>query len=159
MKTCLKCGALKEFSEYHAKRGKPQPQCKACRAKYMSKLYADNRERERKKRKEYYEKNKLAVSIKGKADRRANPEKYRLERKLKKYNLTKEDYEKMLEDQNNVCLLCFNLFVGTPHIDHCHDSLVVRGLLCGQCNTGFGLLREDVAIFERCIAHARKYKK
>ncbi len=158
MKTCLKCGLIKEYSEYHAKRGKPQPQCKACRSKYMAKLYLDNREREIAKHKAWYEKNKSAISIKGKKERAANPEKHKLGRRIKKYGLSKCQYENMLTEQNNSCAICLRPF-GIPYIDHCHDSGLVRALLCSQCNTGFGLLQEDVAIFRRCIAYANKYKK
>lgn len=28
-------------------------------------------------------------------------------------------------------------------IDHCHDTNIVRGLLCGNCNTALGLLKEN----------------
>ena len=159
MKICLKCGAEKPLSEYHAKRGKPQPQCKACRSKYMAKHYQENLEREKKLRKEWYEANKLRVSIKGKADRLANPDKFMLARKLLKYGLTREQYEAKLKKQGNACEICQRSFARTPYVDHCHNSLVVRGLLCSQCNTSLGLLKEDIAIFKRCIAYLRKYKK
>lgn len=159
MKTCSKCGTEKPFSEYHAKRGKPQPQCKACRAKYMVKHYKENRERERAVRKSWYEKNKLAVCEKMKAERLANPEKHILGRRLRKYGLTKEQFLEKMSSQNNSCEICNRPFAGTPYIDHCHTTGITRGLLCSQCNTGFGLFREDVAVFKKCIAYAKKYKK
>lgn len=31
-------------------------------------------------------------------------------------------------------------------IDHCHETMEVRGLLCDQCNTGIGLLSGDSTI-------------
>src|SRR5258706_15403002 len=39
------------------------------------------------------------------------------------------------------------------HIDHCHDSKVVRGILCSHCNLGIGHLKESRAIMERAIAY------
>jgi formate dehydrogenase maturation protein FdhE len=32
------------------------------------------------------------------------------------------------------------------HIDHCHDSGAVRGVLCNGCNTALGLARSDPTI-------------
>ncbi len=159
MKICSNCKVQKEVTEFHTKRGKPQAQCKECRAKYMQELYKVNREREVAKRKAWYEKNKSAISEKGKAERKANPGKGNLERRLRKYGITKEQYNQKLVDQNNVCALCQKPFMDTPAIDHCHETLIFRGLLHDNCNTGFGLLKEDVAIFQSCIAYALKYKK
>lgn len=32
------------------------------------------------------------------------------------------------------------------HIDHCHDGGGIRGLLCGDCNRGIGLLRDAIRL-------------
>lgn len=77
-----------------------------------------------------------------KADYRSRPE----ERKaaiyawqLKHYyNITIEDYNRMMSEQRGVCVLC-----GKPptqrrfkklHVDHDHKTGKVRGLLCRGCN-------------------------
>ncbi len=158
MKTCIYCNIEKPFTEFHQKRGKPQARCKACRSEYMKQLYIDNREREMAKRKTWYENNKLHVSEKGKAKRQADPN-YGFSRRLKKYGITKDQYFQTLQEQNNACALCKSPFTETPAIDHCHDTLIFRGLLCDSCNTGFGLLKESIATFQECIAYATKYKK
>lgn len=44
-------------------------------------------------------------------------------------------------------------------IDHCHDTGAVRGLLCGNCNTGLGLLGDTVESLERAIKYLKKAKK
>ena len=62
-----------------------------------------------------------------------------------KYNLTKEQHSKMLKDQNECCLLCGEtLKEGNRyrHIDHCHITGKVRGILCGSCNVGLGNFRD-----------------
>ena len=63
---------------------------------------------------------------------------------LKKYGLTPEQYDLMLAQQKGGCASC-----GSPpgqralHVDHCHDTNIVRGLLCLGCNTALGALKED----------------
>ena len=56
---------------------------------------------------------------------------------LKTYNLTKEQYEAILEHQGNVCGLCKEPFKEsqTPHIDHDHKTGYVRGIVHAYCNT------------------------
>ena len=159
MKTCKKCLIAKPLKDFHLKRGKPQAQCKACRAEYMAAHYQANHTRERAVRKEWYENNKLAISEKGKIQRKADPEKYNFARRLVKYGITKEQYYTKLQEQNNTCGICIKPFTETPAIDHDHKTLIFRGLLCDPCNTGFGLLKEDIANFNSCIAYAEKYKK
>ncbi len=89
-----------------------------------------------------------------------NPTKYRLtSRKLmlnKKYGLTIEDLEKMIEKQNKKCAICFqDLQVGTVKccIDHNHETGEVRGILCSNCNTGIGLLKENNNILQSAIKY------
>lgn len=40
------------------------------------------------------------------------------------------------------CAICAEAFVGTPNIDHCHATGVVRGLLCSSCNAALGHMRD-----------------
>ncbi len=70
------------------------------------------------------------------------------------YGITIEQYDEMVLDQNGRCLGCGQkpdkLFV-----DHCHSTNRVRGLLCRDCNTVVGLVKEDP---HRLIAIARFIK-
>lgn len=66
----------------------------------------------------------------------------------KRTGCTIEQYEALLAQQHGVCAAC-----GSPPIrralavDHCHESGLIRGLLCDACNTALGLLRESPARF------------
>ena len=67
-----------------------------------------------------------------------------------KYGATPETIRLMLEAQNFTCAVCPApiSFSATskkqkPHIDHCHDTGVVRGLLCLTCNTGLGMFQDS----------------
>jgi len=148
MKTCRDCHETKPDSEF----GIRQPICKPCRSIVMAQRYLNNKINIDKKNKVWYQE-------KGKADRQADPEKYKFERRLRKYGITKDQYFQKLEDQGHVCPICTRPFTDTPHIDHCHKTKEFRGLLHTECNTGIGLLKEDPAIFNNCITYVQKYKK
>lgn len=69
---------------------------------------------------------------------------YRAHRLMKSYGITPEDFDKMLAEQDGVCAVCSGDGDGREwHVDHCHDSSRVRGILCGKCNMGIGLLGES----------------
>lgn len=85
---------------------------------------------------------------------------------LKMYNLTPEEYEQMLKNQDNKCAICNNYQTTTKpngeirdlDVDHNHKTGKIRGLLCGSCNTGLGLLKEDVLILQNVIKYLLKYQ-
>ena len=68
------------------------------------------------------------------------------------YNITIEEYNKMLNDQKCVCAICHNKETalapsGKPFrlaIDHDHSNGKVRGLLCFRCNTLLGRYEENI---------------
>jgi DNA-directed RNA polymerase subunit RPC12/RpoP len=72
-----------------------------------------------------------------------------------RYGITQDEYSALLIYQNNKCAICKKIFTKTPHIDHCHNSKIIRGLLCGNCNTALGLLGDDQ---ERILAAAQYLK-
>jgi len=88
-----------------------------------------------------------------------NREKYkRIGRKynLKQYGLTEHDYDSILANQNYQCLTCktpIEKLRGPLHVDHCHSTGKVRGLLCRSCNVAIGLIKEDVTIARAIISY------
>lgn len=78
---------------------------------------------------------------------------------LKNYGITSEDYEKMLATQGGGCAICERKPGDRPlHVDHCHASNVVRGLLCHQCNWYLGTLEGGPGVFARLIDYLRTHK-
>lgn len=63
----------------------------------------------------------------------------------RKYGLTIEQRDQMLERQGGLCAICRRKPVGggVLHVDHCHATGVVRALLCTKCNTLIGLADEN----------------
>jgi len=83
------------------------------------------------------------------------------ERKLiKKYNMTLSEYKNLLVQQEHKCAICSvdlnTLNLKHVHVDHCHDTQKVRGILCHKCNLGIGQFADDPAMLERATAYLRK---
>ncbi len=75
-----------------------------------------------------------------------------------RYDLEKEDYERILKGQDNKCKVCDKEFDSNGrctklHIDHCHDSDEVRGFLCNNCNIGLGYFYDDPKILQSAVEY------
>lgn len=69
-----------------------------------------------------------------------------------------EEYLIMLAAQQGGCAICGTTSTGKRKafaVDHNHATGKIRGLLCGNCNTGIGNLREDEGIMLRAIEYLR----
>lgn len=71
-------------------------------------------------------------------------------RRQERYGLSIEEYAALGERQGGRCAIC-EARIDNLHVDHCHSTGRVRGLLCGPCNRGIGMLRDDPAILRRAI--------
>jgi hypothetical protein len=90
--------------------------------------------------------------------RAKNPEGYRLSNKKASmkihYGLDHDRYEAMLADQGGKCRICGDA-MNPPHVDHCHDTGRVRGLLCNACNLGIGFLHHSPERIRAAIAYLK----
>lgn len=74
------------------------------------------------------------------------------------YELEKEDYNRLFENQNGQCAICsIELDFIKAHVDHNHLTKKVRGLLCGRCNRALGQVREDLGTLVKAIAYLVKF--
>lgn len=75
----------------------------------------------------------------------------------RKYGITLETFNKMLDSQGGHCALCpatpQDQKNGTLVVDHCHNTGKIRGLLCNPCNTAIGLLKEDKEVLRKAIGY------
>lgn len=64
----------------------------------------------------------------------------------KRFGLTKEAYEQLLEKQNGGCAICGEACATGDRlaVDHDHETGEVRGLLCRKHNVGLGMFNDDV---------------
>ena len=83
------------------------------------------------------------------------------------YNISLDDYNKLLEIQDNTCAICnkeetqqSNYAADGPdslRVDHCHSTGKVRGLLCAKCNFGIGQFNDNVALIEKAIEYIKSH--
>jgi hypothetical protein len=65
---------------------------------------------------------------------------------LKKFGITVEQRNAILKNQGNVCAGCGSdtpNWKGDWHVDHCHSTGFIRGILCHNCNTALGRVKDD----------------
>lgn len=149
---CQKCGILKGDDDFYANQGNT---CKKC------------------------------VQAATRANRRANPERYRATRRTRerknpnlgvdrrkqrikrRYGLTPESVEELLQAQGGKCAICrvplISPFIaeddGTkvrPVVDHNHRDGHVRGLLCPACNTGLGQFEDNPKIVKKAYQYLKR---
>ena len=61
------------------------------------------------------------------------------------YGLTPEQFDQILTEQSNKCMICYDEFTPDkkPEIDHDHKTGKFRGILCRSCNTLLGKNQEN----------------
>lgn len=132
--------------------------------KRTNEYYHKNKESIQKKRREHYLANKDRILAKNKEWKDSNKEKSAIADRAssikRKYGLSLEQYDKMVESQGNRCALCFreySEFDGNFHVDHNHRTGAVRGLLCPPCNKGLGMFNDNLGRVKNAVIYLEKY--
>lgn len=75
-----------------------------------------------------------------------------------RYAMTGRDFLRMWEGQSHACAICLDPFEDetAAHIDHCHETGRIRGLLCMLCNTGVGKFRDNPDALENAAKYLRR---
>ena len=74
-----------------------------------------------------------------------------------KYGLSKVDIEKQLKEQDGKCAICSYIFEDDFRVDHCHNTKIVRKLLCTNCNTGLGQFKDDPKLMRLAANYVEQY--
>lgn len=72
--------------------------------------------------------------------------------KCKKYGVDEARAIEIAALTSIECQICGDS-ISNFHIDHCHKTEKFRGLLCANCNSGIGLLKEDCEVLRRAILY------
>jgi hypothetical protein len=129
---CVKCEVEKPVGEFYrstSARSGRRSACKDCTKAGARKRYHANRDGER--------------------DRR-----YRA-----RYEVTADQVDQMRAEQGYRCRMCRRHEDELPlglMLDHCHITGIARGMLCDDCNKGFGFLRESPEIIEAALHYATR---
>ncbi len=94
--------------------------------------------------------------------RKANPTKHASYVMEKRYGITHEERDTLLARQGGVCAICGTSDPGAKrgwHVDHCHSTGRVRGILCPNCNVGLGNFRDQPHLLTRAIDYLKKGTK
>ncbi len=138
-KECTSCHAAKPLEEFKRHGLTPDGRTYVCmdclRARPRVFLGTPDERRER----------QLAILRERLATDPDHRERVRASRRKSMFGVTAEQAAAILEAQGGVCAICGGgpSGMGGFHVDHCHETKRVRGLLCLQCNTAIGMLDED----------------
>ncbi|MFF7881065.1 endonuclease VII domain-containing protein [Streptomyces sp. NPDC020794] len=139
LKACSACRETKPISDFYMQStnpdsrvyGRPQGRCKRCVGKQTGAYQRANQQRTAERRRSWWLKTQFDITV--------------------------EDYDRMLAEQGGVCAICSGPPEGSRwkqfHVDHCHTTGRVRGLLCGRCNRGMGYLCDDSEIALRAAQY------
>ncbi len=120
-----------------------------------------NKDKTKKDKALYHKNNRLKGLEQSKNWAKNNRDKIKNYELKNRFGITLEQYNQMFEDQQGCCAICGkhqSELKLSLCVDHNHDTGKVRALLCGKCNTGLGLLNEDIKILEQSIKYLKDHE-
>jgi hypothetical protein len=71
------------------------------------------------------------------------------------WGLSPEAWREMLASQDHKCKICINPLgeAQERHIDHCHETQQMRGVLCNTCNVGLGMFQDSSDLLRAALAY------
>jgi hypothetical protein len=131
VKKCSKCKEVKSHAEFAKTKDKPSGMVSHCKSCIRNKYKA------------LWEEGLIRDSV------------YQ-----RKYGISLAEYHRLFDEQKGACKICGATDPcgnGSKnkrlYVDHCHDTGVVRGLLCHHCNVGLGSFKDDVNTLAKAIEY------
>lgn len=121
-------------------------------------------ERNRLRRERYASDPEHREKLREQARRSRKPAQKRAAHLKREFDLTPEAFQSLLEEQGGGCAICQTKMTGLKergrrerslHVDHCHKTKAVRGILCHRCNFGLGHFRDNPALLETAAQYLR----
>jgi hypothetical protein len=80
-----------------------------------------------------------------------------------RYGISVEQYKELLVQQDGKCAICkspHSKVTGRNfHVDHCHTTGNIRGILCHHCNTALGAFNDDINMLTEALYYLISTKK
>jgi hypothetical protein len=142
-------------------------------SEYMRRYYAANKhrwrlseeqkeERNRKRRERYASDESFRDKCKQQSRKRCKTSKREYALK-ENYGIGSHEYEEMLRRQEGKCGICGAIAADARgcrlHVDHCHNTGAVRGLLCSNCNHGIGKFSDCPERLEQAAMYLRAHER
>jgi hypothetical protein len=157
MKRCKKCGELKPLSEFYKAQGSAdghRGDCKVCNLARKKSWYLQNREAVIEKVKQWQRENPDRLGETRRAYRATHKAEFREGHLQRTFGISQADYDAMLAAQGGGCAICGKRPGKTAlHVDHDHETGLVRGLLCVGCNNALGQFRDDLELLARASTY------
>lgn len=156
MKICYLCKnglSLNEFYKNNKSKDGYQHRCKKCAKETVSNWQKQNPKKVHTRNMRWEKRH--PDKVKRKRSKYRNSDTYKNWYYQKYYNITLKTYLLLSEQQDNKCLICSKK--ESLHVDHCHKTGKIRGLLCGNCNKAIGLLKENKNNLNNAILYLEKF--
>lgn len=151
-KICKKCGEEKPIEAFRFFKGYVRGECRDCEAKIRKEHYASDPTRFSAAARKWCKENPEQRNATKRAWYARNKEHQKGIVLRRTYGITLEEYQTRLVAQEGRCAICKEATTGACgralHVDHCHATGKVRGLLCGKCNTLLGFVNDRLEILE-----------
>jgi hypothetical protein len=175
LKVCGRCRrglSLASFARDRNRRDGLQPHCRECVAQYSAAHYRRQREAEGKSVREKtdvpagHKLCRACGEIKPHADWHRNSSasdglstrcrtcravQGRRGHLKRQYGITEAERDAIISSQGGVCCIC--LAASAVHVDHCHETGRVRGVLCFSCNAALGQFKDRPEAIRRAAAY------
>lgn len=163
IKICKKHGELTRDQTYEVKRiyipvnpekyNPLQYYCKECRNQKARNYYKKHAQKIIQSQKKYSDLHKEKIKLYKKNRRLDNPNLEKNTKLKRSYGINLNTFDNMKKQQENKCLICKK--ISKLHVDHCHKTKKVRGLLCTKCNMAIGLFKDCINNLENAILYLK----
>lgn len=153
VKMCHVCNLKKPETEFVRRRNSRgefyyTTKCKECNSAIAKKWRSENPERVKELHKTWAENNRERFN-------EINHARY-----IKKaYGMTVKERDALLASQNSACAICQTPLEGRGHLthtDHDHNTGLIRGILCTNCNRGLGHFQDSASLLRKAAEYLEK---